>query len=656
MSPPVLYGLSAMAASMLHSVFVSFFIDYFVRLHLHSGGVSEGAGEGSTSGTVGLSAFVVGQAVYAVWNSVNDLGFGWFGDTHHDGAIAGGGGRHHLSIRPQQVFSVLRFSLRQSSGAGPRLLRSLCGEVGVAVGAVALLVLTLLFRVFVALPRESLRVAVDRRRLGRIALGGPLWAASFALLWIPIPVLRDVSPSLELSIKLIVYDGFFSLTTVSFRALLVDIATSAKEREWCTMYAAGFQLAGSVGVVFASYWFESASTAAPGASSSAALGVSNSSLWPFRTFCIVWAVLAAMLFLLSSSLARTETRLQWKSDAPKFTPNTPSHTNNASPNSVQLNSHSIDDATLAEGEAVSVPLSGVRKEEQEELTGKEPGSSPPSEESVDEPPQLALLPFLRQTIQRPSMKAVLVVWNLQEYSCTFATNFFGMFLATVAAHELSPPARSSLLFASFVVPHLVTISITPSIIPTYGKKTVIGTLFLLRSAVGVAVLALAWSGLTLPIAVNESASPVPRRTAWCFAGLLLLNRILTEAVCRLQPLVLSDVCDEDTVVFNRPLSMAGAINGMVALVSRPSQSLAPVLSCLWLAHAGILRSAAEEVPSSAGVPPQVASWYVMVLLGSTILGTTLGMFVVWRAWYGLEGAHLRLIQQSMQLRTVKAPA
>eukprot|EP00759_Apiculatamorpha_spiralis_P039424 PhF_6_TR38238/c0_g1_i1/m.57092 len=87
----LLYGISAMSCSMLHSIFVSFYIDYFVRDNImkpssHSTDVLKSEVSGAPdahSQVAALNWFIVGQVVYAAWNALNDLGFGWLADTSY---------------------------------------------------------------------------------------------------------------------------------------------------------------------------------------------------------------------------------------------------------------------------------------------------------------------------------------------------------------------------------------------------------------------------------------------------------------------------------------------------------------------------------------------------------------------------------------------
>lgn len=255
------------------------------------------------------------------------------------------------------------------------------------------------------------------------------------------------------------------------------------------------------------------------------------------------------------------------------------------------------------------------------------------------PPEAApsILGFAKQTVLRQSMLTAVVVWAVQEYSCTFATNFFAMFLAMVCGDVLSVAARSSLLMFSFVAPHVVTLLLTP-LMSTLGKKRIVGHLFLARAVVGFSTILLA----RLMKSGYESRDGLLQLS---FASALLLNRILTEAVCRLQGLILSDVTDEDTVAFARQHSMSASVSGIMSLVSKPFQSLAPVVTCYFLASRNVLAGGTSvTLTSSDGTEA------VTVLLGVTSFVSAAVMWVVWQEFYPLDGAYLQQIQVLMKQR------
>ena len=230
----LLYGISAMSCSMLHCIFVSFYIDYFVRQNIMSGaaeaeannvnnnadgdrlllGGNDGGASSSSSHHSSASAaatlnwFIVGQVVYAVWNALNDLGFGWLSDTSYAKVkrlVVGGGGGTRSSSRPAgEGIPFLPYTSPSSADRESRRLFSV-RLIYAAKAALRRAARTAGQFVPSFISRNS-RAILSRRRLSRVAVGGPLWAAAFAFLWYPAPFLRNISPALELSVKMIIYD------------------------------------------------------------------------------------------------------------------------------------------------------------------------------------------------------------------------------------------------------------------------------------------------------------------------------------------------------------------------------------------------------------------------------------------------------------------
>ncbi len=59
------------------------------------------------------------------------------------------------------------------------------------------------------------------------------------------------------------------------------------------------------------------------------------------------------------------------------------------------------------------------------------------------------------------------------------------------------------------------------------------------------------------------------------------NRVFTEGTCKLLNLVITDLVDEDFVLNRRQQAASALLFGMVALVTKPGQTFAPLLGT-WL--------------------------------------------------------------------------
>lgn len=70
-------------------------------------------------------------------------------------------------------------------------------------------------------------------------------------------------------------------------------------------------------------------------------------------------------------------------------------------------------------------------------------------------------------------------------------------------------------------------------------------------------------------------------TGDCNLSLPSSNRVFTEGTCKLLKLVISDLVDEDFVVNRRQQAVSALLFGMVALLTKPGQTLAPLIGT-WL--------------------------------------------------------------------------
>lgn len=59
------------------------------------------------------------------------------------------------------------------------------------------------------------------------------------------------------------------------------------------------------------------------------------------------------------------------------------------------------------------------------------------------------------------------------------------------------------------------------------------------------------------------------------------NRVFTEGTCKLLNLVITDLVDEDYVLNRRKQAASALLFGMVALVTKPGQTFAPLIGT-WL--------------------------------------------------------------------------
>ncbi|XP_044924554.1 transmembrane protein 180 isoform X1 [Mustela putorius furo] len=158
---------------------------------------------------------------------------------------------------------------------------------------------------------------------------------------------------------------------------------------------------------------------------------------------------------------------------------------------------------------------------------------------------------------------------VQVFHCHFNSNFFPLFLEHLLSDHISLSTGSFLLGISYVAPHLNNLYFLP-LCRRWGVYAVVRGLFLLKL------------GLSLLMLLAGPDRP----------GLLCLfiasNRVFTEGTCKLLTLVVTDLVDEDLVLNRRKQAASALLFGMVALVTKPGQTFAPLLGtwllCFYTGH------------------------------------------------------------------------
>ncbi|KAH9598887.1 hypothetical protein LSM04_003256 [Trypanosoma melophagium] len=240
-----------------------------------------------------------------------------------------------------------------------------------------------------------------------------------------------------------------------------------------------------------------------------------------------------------------------------------------------------------------------------------------------------LLRFTQQTMDRPSMKAAFLLWTIQGYTCAFTMCFFCLFL-DMCRGNVSLPVRSLLLFLAFVAPYAVYVATAP-FYRTVGKKRIISVFLILRIVLGVFFLALALQGFTFFPSMNSKLSTT------FFLILLFSNRTLTGATRYIQHLIFRDLVDEDIVIFARAYQTTSAIHQVLEMASKPSRSLAMLLTCLFL---GYIRKRNDTNSLE----------YIAGFTAVTILLTSLLALWAWWRYYSIDGSHLQFVRMAVRKR------
>jgi len=178
---------------------------------------------------------------------------------------------------------------------------------------------------------------------------------------------------------------------------------------------------------------------------------------------------------------------------------------------------------------------------------------------------------------------------LQVFHCHFNSNFFPLFLEQLLGHVLTPRTGAALLALSFLVPHLNNLWFL-RLCRRHGVYRVIHILFYVKLLLAVIMCC------------------VGAQYEFLLCIFIASNRVFTEGTCKLLNLVISDLVDEDFVRHRRKTTVSALVFGTSALLSKPGQSLAPLLgSCmLYLETGKSLFSTGTGSQSHGHVPFQLA--------------------------------------------------
>jgi Na+/melibiose symporter-like transporter len=167
--------------------------------------------------------------------------------------------------------------------------------------------------------------------------------------------------------------------------------------------------------------------------------------------------------------------------------------------------------------------------------------------------------FIRELRHHTNFWVFVVISCIQSFDCAFEKSSFALMLERLSEDSLSKYQRGFVISASFFFPWLVTLGLTKQI-QQRGVYNVLRAIFASRFVICVL-------GYTSSSNLN-SAAPF-----------LLINRVSSELVCRISPLVLSDLVDEDRFLNRRTMeSRSGSVVGSAHFFSKIASSLGPMMS------------------------------------------------------------------------------
>ncbi|KAM8924483.1 transmembrane protein 180 [Pelodytes ibericus] len=176
--------------------------------------------------------------------------------------------------------------------------------------------------------------------------------------------------------------------------------------------------------------------------------------------------------------------------------------------------------------------------------------------------RITLLEYIKQLSKHRNFLWFVSMNLVQVFHCHFNSNFFPLFLEHLLSERISLSTGSFLLGISYIAPHLNNMYFL-SMCQKYGIYSVVRGLFLLKLALGLVML------LAGPDQV------------YLLCIFIASNRVFTEGTCKLLNLVITDLVDEDFMLNRRKQAASALLFGMVALVTKPGQTLAPLIGT-WL--------------------------------------------------------------------------
>ncbi|KAK2866471.1 hypothetical protein Q7C36_002527 [Tachysurus vachellii] len=235
---------------------------------------------------------------------------------------------------------------------------------------------------------------------------------------------------------------------------------------------------------------------------------------------------------------------------------------------------------------------------------------------------------------------------VQVFHCHFNSNFFPLFLEHLLSDRISASTGSFLLGISYIAPHVNNLYFL-TLSQKLGVYQVVRGLFLLKLGLSLAMLL-------------AGADQV-----YLLCLFIASNRVFTEGTCKLLNLVITDLVDEDFVLNRRQQAASALMFGMVALVTKPGQTFAPLIGtwllCVYTGYdifdRGPLKDSVPAVDVSgteSSLPLRQGCFYLLVFVPITC---ALLQLLAWSR-FTLHGHRLRGIkarrQGAQQLIDVKA--
>ncbi|KAM4703621.1 transmembrane protein 180 [Rhinophrynus dorsalis] len=212
---------------------------------------------------------------------------------------------------------------------------------------------------------------------------------------------------------------------------------------------------------------------------------------------------------------------------------------------------------------------------------------------IDEPSaslekRITLMEYLKQLSRHRNFLWFVSMNLVQVFHCHFNSNFFPLFLEHLLSDRISLSTGSFLLGISYIAPHLNNMYFL-SMCQKYGVYCVVRWLFILKLILSVFML------LAGPDQI------------YLLCIFIASNRVFTEGTCKLLTLVVTDLVDEDFVLNRRKQAASALLFGMVALVTKPGQTFAPLIGtwllCVYTGYDIFQRDAMNNISAEPQLDP-----------------------------------------------------
>ncbi|XP_039565184.1 transmembrane protein 180 isoform X2 [Passer montanus] len=261
--------------------------------------------------------------------------------------------------------------------------------------------------------------------------------------------------------------------------------------------------------------------------------------------------------------------------------------------------------------------------------------------SVPQEKRITLAEYLQQLSRHRNFLWFVCMNLIQVFHCHFNSNFFPLFLEHLLSDQISVSTGSFLLGVSYIAPHLNNLYFL-SLCRRCGVYAVVRGLFFLKLALSV---------------VMFLAGP---DQVYLLCIFIASNRVFTEGTCKLLNLVVTDLVDEDLVLNRRKQAASALLFGMVALVTKPGQTFAPLIGT-WLlcAYTGYdifqrnplsnVVSAQPKLESAVALEPTLRQgcFYLLVFVP---IACALLQLLSW-SQFSLHGKRLQVVKAQRQSLT-----